>query len=299
MNNIYKRFYRDFYLKTGGFIPTIPFNQTINLGDIFQIRNGDLILLGNIFRIFSINTENFQYGNKLNSSNWEFSKGVTKPYSIRENSENEIKEEFEFKKLTLAFDSFRSFSFRGNNPKSSKILNWNDISEELIVKLTASHYSFRELYLVTETATTSDWTMAVANSKDAELEIATNSGNFGLVDIFGNLNSKTIRSKNIEYYHQESKRNPTFYKAKKLVLQNDKIETLMNELQHNPDNINAWANDFFDYNFQLEPNNSSGISGGEKFSLGEMIKSNEFNISNSLDYFMWIDAILDDIDKLF
>jgi len=86
MNANYKNFYRNFYLKTGGFLPAKPLNQNIYPGDFFQIQNGEMIVLGNIFRtqIVDLGVCRFDYGARLNSLAWTFQSGVTRPYTGRE-----------------------------------------------------------------------------------------------------------------------------------------------------------------------------------------------------------------------
>jgi hypothetical protein len=53
-------------------------------GDFFQIHNGEMILLGNIFKSPIIDAADVEFGDaravKLNAANWQFSEGVTKPY---------------------------------------------------------------------------------------------------------------------------------------------------------------------------------------------------------------------------
>lgn len=51
MDNIYRNFYRNVYLRSGGYIPSHPLGCAIFPGDFFQIRNGHIVILGNIFTI--------------------------------------------------------------------------------------------------------------------------------------------------------------------------------------------------------------------------------------------------------
>ena len=300
MESVYKNFYRSFYLRTGGFIPTRPLNQNIYPGDFFQIRNGEVIVLGNIFRNGIINPEDGKlgYGIKQNTAGWVLSDGVTKPYSGRGSGHSPIEGEFEFSKQVLAFAHKGSFFFRGNEPESVKILNWNELQQQLIIKLTQTYYSFREVYVVTESATTADWTLAVSSADRGELEIATDAENFGLVDIFGHHSAKTIQSKDIEYYYRESKRKPAFFKAKKLVVQDEKIELFISELINRGHDQSEWANNFFENNFDYDPGRFPQISGDSKASMLDMLRSNELNPNTALLYFRWADANLDDVEKL-
>jgi hypothetical protein len=302
MDNIFKKFYRSFYNRTNGFIPTQPLNQHMYPGDFFQIRNGEIIVLGNIFRSNIINVEDvvFESGIKLNNAGWKFHDGVSKPYSGRDTGHNPLEGDFEFSKQVLAFNGFGSFLFKGEAPESVKIANWSDIQQQLIIKMTQTLHSFRELYVVTESAVTSEWTLAVANSKKAELEVATESENFGLVDIFGDSNAKTIQARDIEYYHREERRKPNFFKAKKLVVQHEKLEIFINDLIRDRTRISSWINNFFEFDFHNnELGFSTPITTNAQASILDMLRANELNPNTALQYFVWNNASLDDIEKLF
>lgn len=302
MDTVYRKFYRGMYLNTGGFIPSEPINQNFYPGDFFQIRNGEIIVLGNIFRkcIIDPDVVEIEYDVKLNPANWTFGEGVTKPYCGRGTGNNAMESEFEFSKQILAFKNHGSYFFKGVEPRAVKILNWTDIWQQLIIKLTQTFYSFREIYVVTECATMANWTLAISSSKKAELEIATDSENFGLVDLFGHASSRTVQSKDIEYYHRQNMRKPTFFKAKKLVVQNEKLDVFISELINERLCQNEWANDFFQCNFDNEPYNyTPRISGNAQVGVLDMLQANELNPNTALLYFRWEDANLDDVEKLF
>lgn len=301
MESTFKNFYKNFYFRTGGFIPGKPINLSVFPGDFFQIRNGEMLQLGNIFRNNIVDPGNvsFGYGSKLNPASWDFNDGVSKPYSGRGIGAGPIEGEFEFSKQVLAFSKKGSFLFRGLNPESVKILNWNDLEQQLIIKLTQTLFSFRELYVVTESATTSEWTLAISGSDKGELEIATDKDNFGLLDIFGHHSSKTVQSKDIDYYHREPKRKPGFFKAKKLVVQEDKTELFISELLQQRLYQNEWAAEFFEYDFQCDPVYVPQIRNNEQAGVLDMLQANELNPTTALSYFRWVDANTDDIEKLF
>ncbi len=301
MDTVYRNFYRNFYMRTGGFIPTKPLNQNMYPGDFFQIKNGEMILLGNIFRKGIVDPANvkFGYGIQQNPASWNFSDGVSKPYSARGSGQGAINGEFEFSKQIMAFSREGSFYFKCNEPESVKILNWSEIQQQLIIKMTQVIYSFRELYLVTESVVPLNWTLAIGGSDKGELEIASDSENFGLVDIFGHQSAKTIQSKDIEYYNRETRRKPVFFKASKLVVQDEKLETFTGELISDRFNSTEWINHFFDYDFHHDPVYTSHNSRSAQGSVLEMLHANELNPNTALLYFKWADASLDDIEKLF
>ncbi len=302
MNSIYRKFYQNFYSQTNGYIPTKPLNELVYPGDFFQIRNGKMIFLGNIFSSNIVDTKNvdFQHGIKLNTESWNFSEGVTKPYSGRGTGNSPIEGEFEFSKQILAFHATGSFMFKSTDPEAVKIANWNDLQNELIIKLTQNNFSFRELYVVTETASAAHWSLAISSSKKGELEIATDAENFGLVDVFGTPNTRTIQSKDIEYYNRESERKPCFFKAKKLITQNEKLETFVKELIYQRTMQNKWATDFYEYKTHQNHNHhAQAISKNEETNILDLLPGNQLNPNTALLYFKWANASLDDIEKLF
>jgi len=301
MEKVYRNFFRKCYLRTGHFIPVKPLNQCVFPGDFFQVRNGEMITLGNIFRNNIIDPAfvEFGYGIALNPSSWHFSDAVKKPYSGRGTGEGPISGEFEFSKQVLSFAESGSFFFTGNNPESVKILNWKDIQQQLIIKLTQTCYSFRDVFVVTETATMSSWTLAIAGASNAELEIATDTSNFGLVDIFGHESAKTIQSKDIEYYHRENKRRPAFFKAQKLQVQDEKVEVFISDLIMQKHGQYDWANGFFDCGFQLDNDFSSDMPPCAETGILDLLQAGQLNPNTALNYFKWTEANLDDIEKLF
>jgi len=301
MNIVYRKFYRDFYTRTNGFIPVQPMNHKIFPGDFFQIRKGEMVLLGNIFSSGIIDPEKAQFGPGLPlHPSWIFSEGMTKPYSGRGVGLGAIDGEFEFSKLILAFDAAGSFMFKGSNPESLKILNWNELQNELIIKFTQTYFSFREVYVVTETAAVSNWTLAISGADKAELEIATDVENYGLTDIFGNEGTKTIQAKDIEYYERESERSPVFFKAKRLEVQNESLETFIDELISQRVFRNEWIVKLYGAeNSHILPHHGLPVSGQAESGILDFLPGSQLNPNTALNYFKWADANLDDIEKLF
>lgn len=302
MNRSYKNFYRQFYLKTGGFIPTKPLNQSMYPGDYFQIKNGEIILLGNLFRNAIISEHDVDISGVLaqNSANWSFSDGITKPYSGRGHGHGAIDGEFEFSKQILAFVNKGSFIFKAEEPEAVKIKNWNEIQQQLIIKLTQTLFTFRELYVVTESAAAANTTLAISGEANAELELVSDAENFGLVDIFGHANTKTIQSKDIDYYHRETKRKPSYFKAKKLAVQDEKLSYFISDFINKNNNSGEWTDRFFGSNFHSDTDHSPQmIFQNAQGHFLDMLQSGELNPNTALLYFKWADANLDDIEKLF
>lgn len=300
MKNITKKFYIDFYNRTNGFIPSKPLNQHIYPGDFFQIHKGEVIVLGNIFKnnIIAVDEVSLEYGIELNSYNWNFSNGVTKPYSGRDSGKNPIEGNFGYSKQILAFQEFGSFFFTSQQPKVVRILNWNEIASELIIKLTQVLYSFREVYVVTESVATESWSLVISGSNKGELEIASESEESGVIELFGKASSKTIQARDIEYYHKENKKIPSFFKAKKLIVQPEKLEVFISDLIRERTGVIDWANGLFKSNFHNETFTISAPK-NKPISVLDMLQANQLNPNTALQYFTWENTNLDDVEKLF
>ena len=302
MENITKKFYTDFYNRTNGFIPSKPLSQNIYPGDFFQIQKGEVVVLGNIFKnnVVDIDEVVFKKGVKQNEYNWNFSNGVTKPYTGRDTGQNVIDGTFGYSKQILAFKEFVSFFFTSNNPESIKIANWSTIADELIIKLTQVLYSFREVYVVTESVTTTNWSLVVSGSDKGELEIASETESAGLIELFGQANSKTIQARDIEFYQKEETKRPCFFKAKKLIVQPEKLEVFISELITERTGVVDWATRFFNYDVNETPVYTPNQSGyNSQTCVLDMLQANQLTPNTALQYFKWANANLDDIAKMF
>ncbi|AXG74372.1 hypothetical protein DVK85_09065 [Flavobacterium arcticum] len=300
MENAYSNFYKNFYNRTGGYIPAKPLNSTMYPGDFFQIKNEEIIVLGNIFRdnIIDPTEVTINYNNRLNPNSWSFSDRLSKPYSGRTNGHDVTDGNFEFSKQVLAFAKRGSFVFNSTAPETTKIANWMEIQQQLIIKLTQTCYSFRELYVVTESASTATWSLAIAAEENAELEIASEVENFGLTDIFGHQSTKTIQSRDIEFHFREMQRKNSFFKAKKLVINDEKIDYYMSDLIKRRFEYQEWAQSFYDIDIKDDIHNNY-IPAKTEINPLDMLSGNELNPNTALLYFRWADASLDDVEKLF
>ncbi|CAM1362549.1 hypothetical protein [Tenacibaculum xiamenense] len=302
MKDVFKQFYKDCYIKTQGFIPSKPIEQHLFPGDFFQIKNGNIVVLGNIFKGKLIAAEEISFinGMSINQSDWAFNHSVSKTYSGREVGESKLQGEFNYSKQVISFNGYGSFYFKAVGPEVVKINNWNQIAEELIIKLTQTIYSFREVYVVTDVATASHWTLAVGGDENAELEIVTEQENFGLVDIFGNGNSQTIQARHIEYYHEETNRKPSFFKAKKLVVNPRQLDVFVSDLIAKQSSRSSWVKDFYDYDFNHDSIDfSSSAPYVSSQNILDMLQANQLNPNTALLYFDWAETSLDDVQKLF
>ncbi|MEP2935610.1 MAG: hypothetical protein ABJM06_07815 [Gilvibacter sp.] len=303
MNSLTKDFYSDCYVKTGGFIPSKPLNYELFPGDFFQIHNGNIWVLGNIFKKGIIDRDEvvIESPKSLNQATWAFNKGVTKPFSGRARTEvSPMDIDVSYSKQILAFNAAGSFIFNAAQPEVIRIANWSHIADALIIKLTQSFYSFREVYVVTECASANHWTLAVSGSDKGELELATEEEDFGTLDFFGHETTKIVQSRDIELHCHFDKRIPSFFKAKRLAVQEHNLEVFMSDLIRERSNHLSWGCDYFDGGFENDSSRSAMVSQGyNSANYLDLLAANELNPNTALSYFKWTNTTLDDVVKLF
>lgn len=294
-------FFRYFYTRTGGYIPAKPLCSTLYPGDFFQIRNGDIILLGNIFcdNVINPGEGRLEYGIKLNPAGWYFSDGISKPYSGTGSGSDEETGDYEFSKQIIAFAKPGSFIFHAAQPEVVKIANWEELKQQLIIKLTQTLFSFRELYVVTESVSTTAWSLAIAGAENAEIEIAGEPNGSGLTDLFSNQNAKVIQSRDIDTYMKEHGRKPSFYKAKKLAVRDETTEDFISTLIGRRQQQDEWASGFFDFEDYSYKGYATHACNYSQANVLDMLAANELNPNTALNYFRWADVTLDDINKMF
>ena len=299
-DQFFKKFYLTLYARTSGFIPSKPMGQCMYPGDFFQIINGEMIVLGNIFRnnIISKDDCEIEYNIDQNAASWNFSRGISKPYSVRD-SMHDSELQYKYSKQVIDFKEYGSFYFKSNDVKSVKIADWSNIKNQLIIRMTQIYYSFRELYVVTESASANDWTLAISGSDKGELELRIETEKESSLEIFGQESAKTTQARDIEYYNHERGRKANFFKAKKLVVKQDKLETFISELIYNQRTHAEWVIDFFDFKFDAPHYVSSNNIINSQSSILDMLQANELNPNTALLYFEWANANSDDIEKLF
>ncbi|MCC6370079.1 MAG: hypothetical protein IT236_03635 [Bacteroidia bacterium] len=298
MNKLYHNFYRKLYLKTGGFLPAAPLSLNVFPGDFFQIRNGEMQVLGNLFRKNILNGQEVALLPEINLSEqtWslsdmslEYANGI----ELSQHAESTLSLNEKQSNLILSGD----FTFRANHPQSIKIKNWGDIEQTLIIKLTQTHYSFRDVYVVTESASASSFSLEIKNNENIDPYDNSNAG-ATKPEITDLSEPKNSQQKN-NFFYKENKRRPLFFKAKKLVLFDEKKEVFVQSLMNESIGAIDWAKDFFKNSFELEQKTEPRSFQNTSESLPDMLPPNELNANTVLTFFKWADLSFDDIDKFF
>lgn len=281
MNNnqsdFYSAFYRDCYLQSG-WLPAFPFGSNLQNGDVVQIRRGQILPLLNIQQLNLTHPERYSEAVTLSESEWPKSFACLQTHNdcYSEQSEEGIRQICE---QYYAFQQAGAYLFRNKNPEGRFLLNWHQIAEELIVKLTQSKFSFQEVYVITDVVNIPHWGLAIAAQADAELRlIAETTSSDCLLE---SENCQMNTSRYLAIYEHRINHPLCFFRAKKLVLTAKKYDELLGEILSN--------NGVMD---------SSYHKGWMQTNLLNLGNSATLNISTCMDFFDWQEVGMDEVVKL-
>jgi hypothetical protein len=278
---LYRPFYRQCYRNSGGWIPMMPLAHKLELGDFGQIRQGRLRPLGNIGKLRLVYQIKSTDRIALNPDDWQLEAGVEKIFGSTQTRTDDQNSLSTWSKQVLAFGRKGDFVFYGAEPKARFIANWSEFKQDITLKLTQADYSFRDVYVVTAVATVGHWGLAIAGADGAQLELAAETGE---ADHFAMLSHRTAiaeQSRHIAVFEQSAGRHGYFFKAKKLVLSDQKKDQLISQM--------------LQQNVALEADELANWLSSD---LLNRVQANELNPSTCLDYFDWVDVSLDDVEKL-
>ncbi len=291
------KFYRECYLQTG-WIPMQPLVRPIGLGDVCQIHHGCFQPLMNIDQISLIEDTLVSPKIILNPIDWRVNDGVQQTFCSTErvvqeaafetqicegeSVEQEVYDNYSYwTKQVLSFAHKGSFLFHGDLPECRLILNWHKIMDDAILKLTQTHYTFRDIYVVTGVATVDDWGLAISGEPHAQLDMSAETQNTDLFNLISHKTAKTDQCKNISAYEKSNNQTAYFFKAKKLVISDEMHDRYLIRLLENQRDLSERA-----------------IANWFNNNLLNLIKANELNLATTMNFFNWVDASLDDVERL-
>ena len=259
----------------------MPLARKLELGDFGQIQQGRLMPLGNICKLKLVYAIKSTDAVALNPDDWQLEAGMENILGSTQTQADDQNNLSTWSNQTFAFGRKGDFVFHGEKPKARIIANWSEFKQDIILKLTQADYSFRDVYVVTGVATVNHWGLIIAGADDAQLELT---AEIAEADYFALLSHQTAmaqQSRHIAAFEQSAGRPGYFFKAKKLVLSDQKKDQLISQmLQQNvpleADELANWLNT----------------------DLLNRVRLNELTAATCLGYFDWADVTLDDVEKL-
>ncbi len=285
MNQVKQPFYCDLYHKTGGFFPSFPENQPLLLGDFFQIQSGKCVPLGNILDLEFLEPIVISKPIELQREDWMFHSGSHQCFSLTEESFGENTSTRKRCKQLIDFEEVGSHFFLGKDPKETSLLNWTELKDELTLKMTQEVYGFREVYTVTNVVNVSSWGVLMAEKAEAKFAI---SSEVAEADYFHWLHesARIESSEHLRITQQRKPQDPSFFKAKKLIINEKKKDSFIRGLYERQKVVGDGKT------------GSYSLANWLKTDLLNLVVVNELNPATALEFFDWTNMTLDDLKGL-
>lgn len=161
--------------KLSGYLAASPTLAPLCVGDFAQVSQGQAKVLGNLL---GVNFANEIIINETaitaKDSPWVLSEGVEHQQKLQQSDGLAVESANlgSWQKNIYQFKSPESFIFHGKEGINEGIGNWNDVSSEVTLRLTQSHYSFRQVLVITEVLRFDQWGLAIAAKANGQLELA-------------------------------------------------------------------------------------------------------------------------------
>jgi hypothetical protein len=277
-------FYRQCYLKTG-WLPAQPLTHKLAVGDVCQIRNGRFLPLLNIGDAHLVENLLLSYDIPLDTSldrpGWNLSQGTHQSFSEILTEQNPNGEPYQLTRQAVEFLHRGNFIFHAKSPQACLLLNWSQIRDDLTLKLTQLHYSFRHAYVVTGVATAENWGLAVAGQAGARLEMSAEISDSNCYALLSHDTARVERSTGIACFEAARGTAAHFFQAKKLVMSDAMFDRYLTRVVENKDELG-----------------NAELAHWLRADLFDQIKSNELNLTTSISFFNWVDMSLDDVELL-
>lgn len=168
-----KKFFRMIYRNNGGFLPTWPLGQIINLGDIVYIRRKRMDYQGNVGELGIQVQEDADVTGE--DAKWQSRKGVN--ISTKAQSETPAKGSHlpqSKSGISLDFTRKSSFLFEPKNIRYNRIKNLFTVRAEILKQISqnALQLDLRKAYFVTQIAKVDAYSLAISINGKGKLEVS-------------------------------------------------------------------------------------------------------------------------------
>lgn len=275
-----KNFYRDCYLQTG-WLPMQPLTQAVAVGDVCQVLQGRFQPLLNLEHAHLVEPLHTSAPVPLAPPDFSLARNVILAASEARWSDDGDGEQRQWTRQALEFAQAGDFLFYCKEARARLLRNWHQLRDDATIKLTQTHFGFREVYVVTGIARTDEWALAVAGQPGARLEMSAAGDNGNWHALLGHASARTERSQGMASYEVGRGQPAYFFKAKKLILSDKMHDRYLNHL------------------FDNEARHSHlEIASWNKASLLNLSRANELTLNTCIEFFSWADLSLDDVERL-
>lgn len=229
MARLERKFVRQIYRNSGGFIPTWPLGKQVKLGDVIDLKFRRMIYLGTLLDpLVDINI-NIEEDDSIDDSKWQSKNSVNITFKGKGDIPSEgSKLPIDKAGLTVEFTKKGGFLFQPSGMKINRIKNLITVRKEAKEKLFREMFSLRKVYIITQVAEVNSYALTISQSKNSKLEVAVEGKPSISVSDLANVSlGLDVKTENaLDFNNIGTQGGSIFFKAEKLILKKEEKEKL-------------------------------------------------------------------------
>lgn len=153
---------------SNGYIPLWPFKTEADIGDLFVIRFGQMIKVGNICDNFFGVYEEMDIEDNWQSimESWSIQSGISHSFKLRK-ATNASGDPFEDAGLRIQFETMGAYFFDAPKVSYRSIKNFYAFKFKLLQELATEKCSFKEIFVVTSMAKVDTYSLLISSGNEA------------------------------------------------------------------------------------------------------------------------------------
>ena len=268
--------------KQSGYLAASPTQVPLQVGDFAQVEQGQVQVLGNLSHVnFPNEIAIGQISICEKGIPWVLSAGVERQQKLQQSDilGTEQASLGSWQKYRYQFNRPQNFIFHGREGLCERICNWSQIRDEVTLRLTQSHHSFRQVMVITDVLKFEQWGLAIAAKANGLLELAMQHDDQRQADdahfVLSHQQRITQNNRDMYFVGCGDQEQHLFYRAKMLRLS----DTLEDKVR-----IGVMENAY------LTPTMRANWLNGN---LINALPAANITINNCIDSFVWCDATVD------
>ncbi|WP_157976286.1 hypothetical protein [Lewinella sp. IMCC34191] len=245
MANFEKRFFKDIYKNSGGFLPTWPLGRQVKLGDVVDIKHRRMDYLGNLSDPLLDIKITPGPDESQDETKWQSSKSVTITLKAAGETNPEVSNlPIDKAGIKVEFSKSGGFLFQPKGMNINRIENLVSVRSEAIKKLSAELFSMRSIFMIVEVGIVESYALTISESDSSLLELSVEGEqSISTKDLARtDLNFQYKTESQLDFNNIGAEGGSIFFKCEKMRVRRDKVVELRQELPsflEAPDDVQA------------------------------------------------------------
>lgn len=266
------------YLRTG-WIPLPELQRSVAVGDVLQIQRQRVLNLVSLPAIHLAQAAQISPALGLSIYDFQLNHGVSVKSFQRCSYDQDDRQCFSRYELDFAWPG--SYLFQCQGVQAQYLLNWHQLRDDFLLKLSQLHFHFRDAIVVTAVARAENWNLCIAANGGASLHYSASHPD---QDLFASLacpERQFEASRGLAIHQNSTRCAAHFIQAKRMILSEAAADKMLQGLVEK----------------------QAGMSAVERANWLRadwinLLKNPELSINTCKDVFSWRDLNLDDIELL-